>query len=968
MTLGFRRMVLTAAQALAMLCVCAVLASAQTTATITGSVRDTQGGVIPGATVTLTSEARGTSLETVSTANGAFTFPNITADTYTVKVTMEGFKTLERKGVTVSPGDRAVVGSLAIEVGALSETVLVTGEAPMIQAQTGERSFSISKEAVEDLPTASRNYASLATLAPGVVTGTVNPATSSVSFSRLGGGTTNYLLDGLVNVDPGGNGQGLSLNTDAIAEVKVLTSAYQAEYGRTMGLQVSGVTKSGSNAFHGSFYDLERRSDWNANTWANQHNGVAKPVLNQRDWGYSIGGPIGKAGGDNKWFFFYSQQVSPRNTGGNHLYFRVPSMLERQGDFSQTTDNTGKLYNLIRDASTGLPCTAANTSGCFKDGGVLGRIPQDRLYQLGLNILKSIPEPNATGLNYNYDAVAPPDSRSTWQPVIRIDYQASGKLRMMAKLASQGMTSKPVPGSNRNQVTVGIPGYNDVYQKLNSTWAPSTTVNYTVNASTLLEVNWGMVYMPDVNWLPWGDNINRCNVGLCDFPFLYPDAQVMDTSLWNYMNAKRTGVQYLEGNTLLMAPDFSWGSRISNPAPNNTFKNNVNTVRTTSTTASVTKLMGRHSLKFGFYWEKYRKTQIYGASGSVPFQGTINFGNDSNNPLDTGFGYANAALGIFSSYSQQNKFIEGSFVYNSVDVFAQDNWRINDKMTFDYGVRLVHQGPNYDTNMQSSNFFPDKWSASAAPTLYVAGCSVATTPCPTVSKVAVNPLTGASLGANTYGLVGTYVPNTGTLLNGIVKAGDGIANAGYTWPYLLLSPRIGLAYDVSGTQKFVVRGSFGLFQDRVTGQPAFSQIGNPPNGQIGTVQVLDAAVNPHDRDYHGGPAVALRLLLRFGDSVGGDVQRRRADSVAVLVGAGRVVRGHPRLQCDFLWSHRTCHRHECAGLQCPRSGHGVSAAVPGSDARDERCSWGDVGKDRPDAALYRPRHHLRNVGQVLDAI
>jgi hypothetical protein len=838
MSRSSRRIVVTVAHAIAMVVVWTVLASAQTTATVTGTVRDTSGGIIPGATVTLISEGRGTSLETTSTATGEFLFSNVTADTYTIRVVMDGFKTLERKGVAVSPGDRAVLGNLAIEVGGLEETITVSGAAPMIQTQTGERSFTISKEAVAELPAVGRNFASFATLAPGVITGSVNASTGSVTFSRLGGGTTNYLLDGLVNVDPGGNGQGLPLNLDAISEVKVLTSAYQAEYGRTMGLQVSGVTKSGTNAFHGSAYDLERRSGWNQNTWANQQNGVAKPLLKERDWGYSIGGPIGKPGGTNKWFFFYSQQISPRNTGGDHAYFRVPTLLERQGDFSQSTDNTGKLYNLIRDASTGLPCTAANTSGCFQDGGVLGRIPQDRLYGLGLNILKSMPLPNANGLNYNLETIAPADSRYKWQPVVRVDYQASGKVRLMAKIAGQGETSKPRPGSNRpgGQPVIAIPGYNDVYQKKNGIIAPSATVDFTLNSTTVAEFNWGMNWDTQLNWLPFSPVTDRRTVGLANFPFLYPNALTVDTSLWDYRTMVATKVPFLDGNYMWLAPSYQWGSRITNPPPNNEYKNNIDFVRTQNVATSITKLMSRHTVKAGFQWDHMLKVQVYGASGSVPFQGLLNFGNDSNNPLDSGFGYANAALGIFSSYSQQSKFIEGNFVYDSIEAYLQDNWRINDKLTLDYGLRLVHQGPNYDTRQQASNFFPDKWSAADAPVLYVPGCSVATTPCPVANKVAVNPQTGGSLGANTAGLVGTYVPNTGKLLNGIIQAGQGIAKTNYVYPALIVTPRIGAAYDVTGNQKLVVRGSVGLFLDRVSGQPSFSQIGNPPNGLIGTLQ------------------------------------------------------------------------------------------------------------------------------------
>ena len=208
------------------------------------------------------------------------------------------------------------------------------------------------------------------------------------------------------NVDPGGNGQGLQLNMDAIAEVKVLSSAYQAEYGRSSGLQISGVTKSGTNQFRGSFFDIERNSKWNANSWSNEQNGIAKPVSKERDFGFTIGGPIGKPGGQNSLFFFYAHQFSPRTTGGAVNLFRVPTLLERQGDFSQSTDNTGALFPYIRDASTGLTCSAADTRGCFQDGGVLGRIPQNRLYQLGLNVLKMFPEPNTTGLNFNLRTVA----------------------------------------------------------------------------------------------------------------------------------------------------------------------------------------------------------------------------------------------------------------------------------------------------------------------------------------------------------------------------------------------------------------------------------------------------------------------------------------------------------------------------------------------------------------------------------
>ena len=146
----------------------------------------------------------------------------------------------------------------------------------------------------------------------------------------------------------------------------------------------------------------------------------------------TAGGPVGKPGGNNKLFFFYSQEFAPRTSGNNVVRDRMPTELERRGDFSQTIDNNGNLYNLIRDAATGLPCTATDTRGCFQDGGVVGRIPQSRLYQTGLNILKSFPAPNlapsagaGAAAAYNYEITRPPEKLMAWQPTPRRGHDSS---------------------------------------------------------------------------------------------------------------------------------------------------------------------------------------------------------------------------------------------------------------------------------------------------------------------------------------------------------------------------------------------------------------------------------------------------------------------------------------------------------------------------------------------------------------
>jgi len=818
-------------------------ASAQvTTGTVFGTIKDAQGGVMPGATVVLTSETRGTkSAPVVAGPTGDFVVPNVAPGTYTVEVTMPSFKTTSRKGVAVSGGDRVALGALVLEVGGASEVVTVTAEAAILQAQSGERSFVVTTTQVENLPINHQNFASLASLSPGV-TGT----------SRLGGGgQTNIVMDGVSVVDTGNNSQMLQLNADAISEVKVLTSNYQAEYGRSSGLQITAVTKGGSNRFHGSLYDLKRNSKWDTNSWVNQKNGDPKPVSKQDDWGYSVGGPVGKPGGANKLFFFYATEYRPRTSGGAITRFKLPTAAERLGDFSQTLDNNGASFNLIRDASTNQPCTAANTAGCFKDGGVLGKIPANRLYQPGLAILNNLwPATNHTqlaGENYNYEVQAPVVKTYTYQPTVRMDYQFSPTLRLTGKFNGQNNApGRPViPGS--------LPGFNDTQRikgtEWTSTWA--VTGNYVVNPTTFIEATYGRAK----NYLTTpivsaASNIN--NVGLGSLPILYPEGRTVDPGYFAYQALSKSDVPWFQNGQILLPPNYLWGSRlgcatgfnggVAAPCPpNQSFPGALNTNPTYDISASVTKLRGHHTFKGGFYSNHSLKAQnINLALGALPFKGEMNFGNDTNNPLDSGFGYANAALGILSSYSQQSKFVEGYYIYWNREAFIQDNWKITNRLTFDYGIRFVNQQPQHDAFGHSANFFPDKWSIGNAPTLYVPGCPGGVNPCAT-TRQAKNPLTGQLLGAGSAVFIGQLVPNTGDPTQGLIQQGQqGISEFGYTWPTIGYAPRFGAAYDLFGNQKVVLRGGGGVFFDRPPSDNVQNLVSNPPFSRGVTLRALRA--------------------------------------------------------------------------------------------------------------------------------
>jgi hypothetical protein len=345
------------------------------------------------------------------------------------------------------------------------------------------------------------------------------------------------------------------------------------------------------------------------------------------------------------------------------------------------------------------------------------------------------------------------------------------------------------------------------------------------------------------------------------FPLLYPNAGVVDPRYYAFTTLNDLNPAWWDGNKISLPPAFSWGSRIVPTQtgtagvgdlpgpPNQLFPGFLNINRTQDMAISVTKVWGAHTSKAGFYNNHSFKAQNTGAGGvaNLGFQGYVNFGNDTNNALDTGFGFANAAVGVFTQYLQQSKLIEGSMIYNNTEFYVQDNWKVNGKLTLDYGVRFTRQQPQYDQFLQMSNFFADQWSLAAAPLLYLPGCSNGATACSGNARNAVDPRTGQILtapgAANTAAAIGTVVPNTGNLTNGIKKAGDGIADTSYVWPTLAFAPRFGLAYDVTGNQTFVLRGGGGLFYDRPDGNTVFSIPGNPPistsqdlrNGQLQTV-------------------------------------------------------------------------------------------------------------------------------------
>ena len=290
-----------------------------TTGTVVGTLKDLQGGVLPGATVVLVSEARGTKMVPVTTnAQGDFVIPNVSPDTYRIEVSMAGFKTLTRGGLAVGTGDRIPLPAMVLEVGGATETVNVRPTLQLIQAQSGERSFTISHGPGAEPPGQQPRQQPGLHRACGICAGCRRhgPSRRRRPEQRHDG---RRVHDGHRQQPAHPVPQHRSRRRGESPDLRLP--------GRVRPVERSSDHRGHQERhqrFHGSIYDVMRNSDWNTNSWQNQRNGDPKTMNKESDWGYTIGGPMGKPGGDNKLFFFFSQEWRPRETSARRSPVPVP--------------------------------------------------------------------------------------------------------------------------------------------------------------------------------------------------------------------------------------------------------------------------------------------------------------------------------------------------------------------------------------------------------------------------------------------------------------------------------------------------------------------------------------------------------------------------------------------------------------------------------------------------------------------
>ncbi len=791
----------------------AVSAFAQTSASLRGTAHDPQGGAVVGAKVTLKDTGGVTHLESATNEEGVFIFPVIQPGVYTVTIEASGFKRAVKSGIVVNASDRQSAGIITLEIGGIESAVEVTADAAQLQIKTesGEQGNVISNQQLQNLALNGRNYLDLLKVTPGVVV-TTNFAVSgpgglgNISVGGMRMGKNNLTIDGTTNVDTGSNGtQHVAMSLDNIAEFKLLTSNYQAEYGRSGGAAIQIVSKGGTSQFHGTGFYFHRHEQFNANSFLNNAvprvNGVQPNPRNfyrYNQQGYNVGGPVllPRKAMKDKLFFFFSQEFQEQLVPQNARQSRVPTEKEVAGDFSETRDGNGNPITII-DPKTGQPFPG-------------NKIPAGRIDANGQKILSLFHQFENTplggagnGFRFNHNSqlsVSYPRRETS----VRIDYNLTESTKAYVRYTRDADKQVMPYGLGWTGGNNQIP-FDDLIFKQGPAWNGALNVTSALSSTLTNEFIFG-ASQNNLTLDPTdADKASYSGIGFnfaLPFPG-YPPAQ--------WFNITFGGV-----------PNQNFGG--TNGYSQFPYKNSNTTFDIYD---NVSKVVGTHTMKFGFYYQRSRKDQAAGGSAA------INFSNNPNNPNNTGHPYANALLGNFDTFQEPNIGVfQGQYRSTNVEWYLQDNWKVNSRLTLDYGMRFYLIYPQYDARHQDYYFVPSKYDPAKAVRLYRPTCEKGTFVdgkfCASeANQRAYDPANPGVL-LPSY-LIGRIVPGSGDPFNGMVGSKDGYFPGGIKSRGVQFGPAVGFAYDLFGDKKTVVRGGYRLGYDRVQGNELiFAAVGQPP--------------------------------------------------------------------------------------------------------------------------------------------
>jgi hypothetical protein len=669
-----RLRVLVALVGLALLCGLAPppAAAQAVSGTILGFVKDATGAVVPGATVTLVNAGTGYSRSVVTDASGEYTAPLIPTGTYTISAELTGFKKASKTNVLLGV-DQKVRMDLTLELGAMTEVVEIQAETPLLQTASSELGATVVEEQIKTLPLNGRNFVSLTRTVPGILRGqpggNIDGAGSlawraSASFSANGQRTrdNNYMLDGVDNNETWLQTVVIFPSVDALQEFKLQTSTYSAEFGRSLGGVVNLQLKSGTNEYHGSVFEFARNDAFDANNWFNNRAGREKADLSQHQFGATFGGPIIK----DKTFFFADYQ-GLRITSGQTYLSTVPSMLMRQGNFSEVN-------RVIYDPLTGQPFP----------GNI---IPESRWDPASRNIMQQLyPEPNtagsvgATGQPINNYLITPNLERNDDQFDVKVDHRLTQNNRFFVRYSYQ-KTARFLPATLEHGDAGATFGAGDGNIKAQSVTF-NDTHTFSPNVINEFRFGWNSIkfFMTSIDY---GERLPE-QMGI---PGIYlGDETTSAMTQLNFQNIRNLGAN-----------------------SNQPLITNQNDFQIFD---SVTWIKGKHTLKAGGS-VTFRSREILNADNIV---GNFGFNNNMTSNCagtvagctvnsSTGFDVASFLLG-YATTKTRNLFDAGTYTEKRPEwsLYVQDDFRVNSKLTLNLGLRWDVYQPWVEIEDRQSNF------------------------------------------------------------------------------------------------------------------------------------------------------------------------------------------------------------------------------------------------------------------------
>lgn len=742
-------------RAMLRICACLVVALSLTTSYaaaqgfqggLRGAVKDS-GGVVPGAEVTLTNESTSVARTTASNDAGEYNFPNLSPGTYALKVSLQGFKTYQRGGLQVGT-QQFLTLDVVLEVGALEETITVTGETPLIETSNASTGTVLNTEALQTLPSPGRNAFMIGTTVPTVIPSgdtqyNRQQDQTNSSLISLGGGTrrgNNYTLDGVPVTDLR-NRATANPTIEALDDVKVQVHTYDAEMGRTGGGVFNTTLRAGTNTFRGTGF-FQTRPVWGqTNNYFSEIAGQPKPDATYYLGGGGLGGPIAK----NRTFFWFASEnysdVQTRNASE-----LMPTTAMRNGDFSGVTNSAGQPV-IIYDPLTRQPFPG-------------NRIPANRINPVSAAMMQYLPLPDVDRDNgsANYTRTTKIATKGTQQYTGKVEHKFTDKVSLsgfyLYNRSDEPCANYFGSADQNDPNRFADPGDYLLKRRpqivaVNNTWVP--------NNNSVVALRFGWTDFPDNDTLSLP--FDPSSLG-------FSQNFLNQTTVDKFPSIRVRGYDSFAAQTLgaINPTDRDWYS--------------------TSLNGSYSRFFGTHTVKVG---ADYRKIGLDfyapgNGAGFFEFDKDITSSNGGNTSTVDGNSFASFLLGFPSALSNRQSTITLS---TPVEIYkhyfggyVQDDWRVNSKLTVNYGLRLEHE-----TGMaEKNNNFTVGFDRAITNAL-----SSVTIPADSVAGTAARNVTG-----------------------GLLYAGvDGNKTTQGNPPKVKLSPRVGMAYSLDS--KTVIRGGYGIY-------------------------------------------------------------------------------------------------------------------------------------------------------------